>query len=348
MKTLLIATGFALTSISTAVMAHDSHHSCNINFDKDISITSELVSMKDAGTELWRINSNGQLWLDGRQVETDRDTQKLLKDYQAGVRTQTLETVALVEDALVLAADAVNSVLTELTGDTLDSHPSLQNAMDKIKTSTETVVKRNGDSVEIYGSRFDNIDDAFGEEFEQAIEEAVTSSMGSILMIVGKAMSSGEGNFEQRMEAFGEKMERFGEDLEARMESKAQLLEQRGDAMCANLQQLDALRGLPTAPLRYYQPPDRFDARIEFEYEIESSQALLFPLRRLLLDLAAFLCSRDGGVQRFDLHFEPAPTAIARSATKASQGCSVPGAAMMPTKAVKMTSDITRGLSSAK
>ena len=70
------------------------------------------------------------------------------------------------------------------------------------------------------------------------------------------------------------------------------------------LQQLDALRGLPTAPLRYYQPPDRFDARIEFEYEIESSQALLFPLRRLLLDLAAFLCSRDGGVQRFDLHFE--------------------------------------------
>lgn len=64
------------------------------------------------------------------------------------------------------------------------------------------------------------------------------------------------------------------------------------------------MRGLPTAPLRYYQPPDRFDARIEFEYEIESSQALLFPLRRLLLDLAAFLCSRDGGVQRFDLHFE--------------------------------------------
>lgn len=263
MKTLLIATGFALTSISTAVMAHDSHHSCNINFDKDISITSELVSMKDAGTELWRINSNGQLWLDGRQVETDRDTQKLLKDYQAGVRTQTLETVALVEDALVLAADAVNSVLTELTGDTLDSHPSLQNAMDKIKTSTETVVKRNGDSVEIYGSRFDSIDDAFGEEFEQAIEEAVTSSMGNILMIVGKAMSSGEGNFEQRMEAFGEKMERFGEDLEARMESKAQLLEQRGDAMCANLQQLDALESQIQQALPQMQKYDLFDVSSE-------------------------------------------------------------------------------------
>ena len=42
-----------LTSISTAVMAHD-EQSCNVNFDKDLSISSQLVSMSDAGTELWR------------------------------------------------------------------------------------------------------------------------------------------------------------------------------------------------------------------------------------------------------------------------------------------------------
>jgi len=240
MKNLLIASGFMLTSLSTAVMAHD-EHSCNVNFDKDLSINSELVSMKDAGTELWRINSSGQLWLDGKAVTTDSNTQALLRDYQAGIRTQTLETVALVEDALVLAADAVNSVLTELTGDSLQQHPALQTALDKIKTSTESIVVRSGDTIDIYGSRFDNIDNAFGPEFEQAIEEAVTSSMGSIFTIIGKAMISGEGNFEQRMEAFGERMERFGEDLEARMDIKSSALEQRGDAMCANLQQLDVL-----------------------------------------------------------------------------------------------------------
>jgi hypothetical protein len=240
MKTLLIASGFALTSISSAVMAHD-NNSCNINFDKDISISRELVSMKDAGNELWRINSAGQLWLDGKMIDTDRSTQRMLRDYQAGIRTQTLETVALVEDALVLAADAVNAVLVELTGDNLDSHPALQTALAKIKTSTESIVARSGDTIDIYGSRFDGLDDAFGEEFEQAIEEAVTSSLGSIMMIVGKAMTSGEGNFEQRMEAFGQKMERFGEDLEARMETKTELLEQRGEAMCAGLQQLDVL-----------------------------------------------------------------------------------------------------------
>ncbi len=240
MKSLLIASGFMLTSFSGAVLAHD-NNSCNVNFDKDLAISSVYVSMQDAGAELWRISDNGELWLDGKAVKTDSNTRALLLQYQDGIRSQTLETVALVEDALVLAADAVNSVLTELTGDTLEQHPALHTAMDKIRAATAGVVKRDGDNIYIYGSRFDNIDEAFGPEFEQAIEQVVTQSMGSIFMIIGKAMASGEGTFEQRMQAFGERMERFGEDLERRMKDKSQLLEQRGDAMCARLLQLDAL-----------------------------------------------------------------------------------------------------------
>jgi len=67
---------------------------------------------------------------------------------------------------------------------------------------------------------------------------------------------------------------------------------------------LDALRAHEPSPLPLFAPPDRFEARIEFEYEVESTQALLFPLRRLTGDLATFLACRDGGVQRFTLLFE--------------------------------------------
>jgi protein ImuB len=70
------------------------------------------------------------------------------------------------------------------------------------------------------------------------------------------------------------------------------------------LSHLDALRGNQAPLLRFYQPPDVFDERMEFDQEIESSQALLFPLRRLTADLAAFLAGRDGGVQRFALVLE--------------------------------------------
>jgi len=72
----------------------------------------------------------------------------------------------------------------------------------------------------------------------------------------------------------------------------------------AVLDHLDAVRGGLVAPLRCYVPPEHFEGRIEFEAEVESSQALLFPLRRLSQDLAAFLAGRDGGVQRYTLVLE--------------------------------------------
>lgn len=70
------------------------------------------------------------------------------------------------------------------------------------------------------------------------------------------------------------------------------------------LQHLDRVYGDTESPLPLYQPPDRFEARIEFDQEVESSQRLLFPLRRLTTDLASFLLARDGGVQRFVLRLE--------------------------------------------
>jgi protein ImuB len=72
----------------------------------------------------------------------------------------------------------------------------------------------------------------------------------------------------------------------------------------AVLDHIDRLESGAHCMLAWHHPPDRFDARIEFEYDVESSQSLLFPLRRLTADLAAFLRGRDGGVQRFSLWLE--------------------------------------------
>lgn len=69
---------------------------------------------------------------------------------------------------------------------------------------------------------------------------------------------------------------------------------------------LDQLLGLRNLGLDFYQPPDRFETRLELNFDVESHQALLFLLRRMLNDLAAFLAGRDCGVQRFCLHLEHA------------------------------------------
>ena len=67
---------------------------------------------------------------------------------------------------------------------------------------------------------------------------------------------------------------------------------------------LDRLTGEVPAGLEAYRPPDSFDLRVELSHEVENIGALIFPLRRMTGDLAAYLAGRDGGVQRFVLRLE--------------------------------------------
>lgn len=67
---------------------------------------------------------------------------------------------------------------------------------------------------------------------------------------------------------------------------------------------LDRLTGDEPTPMDSYRPPDTFEQRMEWTHEITHVEALVFPLRRLTGDLAAYLAGRDGGVQRFELELE--------------------------------------------
>ena len=64
---------------------------------------------------------------------------------------------------------------------------------------------------------------------------------------------------------------------------------------------LDRLTGEAADPRPAFRLPDKYDVNFEFDFEIRSTEALLFPLRRLLREFAGFLRARDTGVQHFTL-----------------------------------------------
>jgi len=67
---------------------------------------------------------------------------------------------------------------------------------------------------------------------------------------------------------------------------------------------IDRLLGRAPELLAFYRPPDVFDVRVELNYEISNHLALVFPVRRLVSDFAAYLAGRDGGVQQFVVRME--------------------------------------------
>ncbi|APV51100.1 hypothetical protein BWI17_16260 [Betaproteobacteria bacterium GR16-43] len=68
---------------------------------------------------------------------------------------------------------------------------------------------------------------------------------------------------------------------------------------------LDRLTGRMPDPRAPYVPPPTFHVRLELASEVESTQALLFPLRRLLSQMEGFLRGRGAGVQQLTLTLEP-------------------------------------------
>jgi protein ImuB len=76
---------------------------------------------------------------------------------------------------------------------------------------------------------------------------------------------------------------------------------------------LDRLMGQAPDPRPAFRLPDTYRASFEFELEVKSTEALLFPLRRMLREFAGFLRARDTGVQHFTLslsHRQQPPTQL--------------------------------------
>jgi protein ImuB len=67
---------------------------------------------------------------------------------------------------------------------------------------------------------------------------------------------------------------------------------------------LDRLMGEAADPRVAFRLPEKYASRFEFEFEVRSSEAVLFPLRRMLNEFAGYLRARDTGVQRFVIAFD--------------------------------------------
>jgi protein ImuB len=68
----------------------------------------------------------------------------------------------------------------------------------------------------------------------------------------------------------------------------------------ASVDYLDSLTGARPDPQKPWHPPEHFSSGMDLAHEISSSQALLFPLKRLVSELCGVLRAQDRGIQ--ELH----------------------------------------------
>ncbi|MCG9745636.1 YggN family protein [Shewanella sp. Isolate8] len=241
----LTAFVLATTSAAWAGEDKDNHISfgrddkqCEVSLNYDVSVEPSKLVVSEAKKEVYRIEL-GRLYVNGDKVELNDKQQALVNQYAGEVSKQLPEVIDVVHDAVDIASTAVSMALTPLLGDAAGA--KIDEMMDGLSQRIDTVAYQNGDKFYL-GATESSIEDTFGKEFEQEMEQLVQSSIGSMMMTLGSEMMKGDGeSFEEKMNAFSAKMDKVGDDIEAQIEQQATDLEARADRLCDNFQQLVAL-----------------------------------------------------------------------------------------------------------
>jgi len=237
---LLKSAAVALLGSSVLVTGAAHADDCSVDLQHDIRIEQQQIQVLDGGAQVYAIDADNRLWVDGAEVELDADAKADIEQFADGLRDELPRLVDTVNQALALAMDAIQQVTTELFSGS-EFADDLSEMLDELKFKLEEHFYHQDDVTFIAQQGDDWMEDAFGEEFEQAISESVVKLSGQLLAELGATLLSGEGSFEQRVEAFAEDIERKAEVIERNVESRAKLLEDSALQQCERFEALAEL-----------------------------------------------------------------------------------------------------------
>lgn len=217
---------------------------CDFALEADLRIEPDRVLIEDAALGPVAIGADRSLSVDGRRVELDAREQAAVGAYAEQLRAVVPQVVDTALEGAEIGISAATEVLGAFLGDEIPE--TIRTSMAKAREEVQSRVGRDDEVWFVYrggirtggpGATAGDPVDAIGP----AIEQAVSESVGAMLVAVGTSLQDGEGSFTERMEAFGERMERLGEEIEQRVEPQVEHLEAQADVLCAELQVL-ALR----------------------------------------------------------------------------------------------------------
>ncbi len=232
MKRTIIAASLVLCSGS--LLANE----CNVNIDGNLKLENDILTITTEQDDVISIESNHQLYVNGEEVSLSRSEQRWVKDYYDGIYSAVPQAASIAVEGVALASDAISEVFGGLLG--ADTQ-----AIDKITVKLSDIGDKIHDnfyaedgSIRVDSAHFSD-GDMFGEEweneFEAAVEDVISSSIGQILVAIGTQMMFGDneaGDFDQRMAS-------FTDDLEMRMEQQAAIIEEKADGLCYLVADID-------------------------------------------------------------------------------------------------------------
>ena len=215
---------------------------CSINLNFGVIIDPKHIRMIEQGQTKVQINNSKQLFIRGREVSLSHDQQQLLSTFSLGIRQQVPEIVSIAIEGVDIGLKAVNEVVAGLTGENSAAQQKVQAKFDELKWRIRARFNQSANNYYIAPQDLNDFDEMFKGEFEQEIEEMISTSIGTILEAVGQSMLTNENNEyggETRIATFDKRLTTFSKGLELEVTDRAKALDIKATLFCQRLSQLD-------------------------------------------------------------------------------------------------------------
>lgn len=209
---------------------------CDVELGHGLIITNDVIRIVDEGQTNVQINGDKQLFIKGRWIELSEREAKVLQEFSIGLRSTVPELVKLATDGVNLGLSAIEQVVTGFT----DKEPEvLKDQLEYVERALKDKFKAGDDFYYIAPQSLSRLDDFFEKEISQKIHSAVHGSLGAILVALGDAFETREGNIEQKISGVGERIDIISSEIDKSMQKKVIQLEEKANEYCQCLRRLN-------------------------------------------------------------------------------------------------------------
>jgi hypothetical protein len=229
-----LVTAVVFLLATTSAHAKDA---CIVELVGGLRITKTALEFTEGDKPRYKIMSDQTLVINDRPLSLNQQQQLLVKQYASGIRALVPEVHQLTLEGVDLASEAMGLVFQELL------EPDNQTAR---KVHNEFLLLRNDIGKSFASEKPININqkglqdgDFLGMDFESRISKIVDASGKEISWNIIKSLGASIFSNDDKMGDFETRMNKFGERMEREMNVRAEKMEKRGDAVCLSVLALD-------------------------------------------------------------------------------------------------------------
>lgn len=202
---------------------------CDYRLQYDIEIDGDSAWMRHAKNAPELAIVGDRLWIDGRELSLSATERRRLADYRVelGGLTRNAGQVAL--DGAQLGIDGAALAIATLSGSD-DSAQAIRRRFAGVRERLAQQLDGRHLPAQMLGKDFDA---ELDETIDELVEEAVVGIGGGVAKRVAMALFA-----PSQLQARADRLDPL---LEAHIERRGEQLEQRADALCAQVRRLDAL-----------------------------------------------------------------------------------------------------------